>query len=267
MRRATAANESREDFAGVVRTAKLRLLRMHHDARVGHIGGNLSALDAMLVLHHRVLGPDDSFVLAKGHAAGALYVSLWSIGKLADADLAQFHADGTKLAGHPAPGWNPAIPIATGSLGHGLPMAAGVALAKKLEQRPGRVFCLTSDGEWEEGSNWEAIVFARHQRLDRLTILVDANGLQGFGSLREVSSIEPLRDRFAGFGVRVEEIDGHDLEALGRTLSAPSDELRIVVLRTVKGKGVSFMENRFEWHYLPLDDDLYAQAVAEIERG
>ena len=266
MRRATAAHESPEDLAGIARKAKLRLLRMHYESRVGHIGGNLSALDTLLVLHHRVLGPDDAFVLAKGHAAGALYVTLWSVGQLTDSDLEQFHAEGSKLAGHPAPGWNRAIPVATGSLGHGFPMAAGIALAKKLGGLSGRVYCLTSDGEWQEGSNWEALVFARHRKLNQLTVLVDANGLQGFGTVSEVASLEPLRERLAGFGVRVDEVDGHDLNSLTHALSMPSDEFRVVILRTVKGKGVSFMENRVEWHYLPLDDDLYARALEEIER-
>ena len=117
---------------------------MHHEAGVGHVGGNLSALDAMLVLHHRVMTPEDSFILSKGHAAGALYVTLWTTGELDDAQLTEFHADGSRLSGHPAAGWTPGIPFATGSLGHGLPVSAGVALARKLEGRPGRLFCLCS---------------------------------------------------------------------------------------------------------------------------
>ncbi len=125
---APAARQGK-NFEALLLRAKLRLLRMHYESGVGHIGGNLSAIDAMLCLHHRVMTPDDVFVLSKGHAAGALYVTLWTTGQLSDSDLVQFHGERTKLAGHPAPGWLPGIPVATGSLGHGLPMACGIALA------------------------------------------------------------------------------------------------------------------------------------------
>ena len=171
----------------LVKRARRRLLEMHYHAGVGHIGGNLSALDALLVLHHQVMGSDDVFVLAKGHAAGALYITLWSLGKLSDEDLHTFHQDGTLLAGHPVAGWSKDIPFATGSLGHGLPDAAGMALGYKLQSEAREVFCLTSDGEWQEGSNWEALIFAIHQRLANLTILIDENGLQGFGTTHAVN--------------------------------------------------------------------------------
>lgn len=252
-------------YTALVRRARLRLLRMHHESGVGHIGGNLSALDAMLHLHHRVMAPEDVFILSKGHAAGALYVTLWTRGELDDAQLEQFHGEGTRVSGHPAPRWTPGIPFATGSLGHGLPISAGIALAKRFRDEPGRVFCLTSDGEWQEGSNWEALIFALHHRLENLTVVVDANGLQGFGTTREVASMEDLRPRFEAFGARVTEADGHDADALLAVLPPRSEGFQIVVLHTVKGKGISFMENRLEWHYLPLSDDLYAQAVAELE--
>lgn len=158
---------------------------MHFEARVGHIGGNLSSLDAMLVVFHEFLSDLDSFVLSKGHSAGALYTALWSVGRLTDADLDSFHREGTLLAGHPPASGLPDIPFATGSLGHGLSLAAGTALAWKLQDKSGRVFCLTSDGEWQEGSTWEALIFASHHKLDNLTVLIDHNGLQGFGrSLR-----------------------------------------------------------------------------------
>ena len=255
-----------QELAQTARRSRRRLLRMHHESRVGHLGGNLSALDVLLHLHHRVLQPEDVFVLAKGHAAGALYVTLWSLGELDDDDLRDFHRDGTQLAGHTVAGWHPRIPVATGSLGHGLPMAAGLALGRRLDGRPGQVFCLTSDGEWQSGSNWEALIFARHHRLDNLTVLVDVNGLQGFGSTEDVASMEPMIDRFRGFGLQVQEGDGHDPESLARLVDRERGEEgpRVVLLRTVKGKGVSFMENRMEWHYIPLDLDHYRHAVADV---
>jgi transketolase len=163
--------------ADLVRKARARLLRMHYESKVGHIGGNLSALDVLLHLHVRVMTRDDAFVLSKGHSAGALYVTLWATGQITDAELTQFHQDGTKLAGHPVARWHPGIPFATGSLGHGLGLSAGVALGKRLRREAGNVYCLLSDGECEEGSTWEGLIFARHHALSNLVALIDANGL------------------------------------------------------------------------------------------
>ncbi len=247
--------------------ARTRLLQMHYEAKVGHIGGNLSALDAMLHLHSTVMADDDLFVLSKGHSAGALYVTLWAIGLIPDEALKTFHKDGTTLAGHPVAHWHDGISFATGSLGHGLGLAAGAALGKRLRGDPGTVFCLLSDGECEEGSTWEALLFAAHQKLANLVALVDANGLQGFGSTTEVASLEPIAPKFVGLGLDVREIDGHDPAALDEVLRAPRTGPLIVVLRTVKGRGVSFMEGRMEWHYLPMTEAQYSQAIAELEEG
>ena len=248
----------------VIRQARLRLLRMHFESRVGHIGGNLSSLDMMLVLHHRIMKSEDRFVLSKGHSAGALYVTQWSLGRLTDEDLRTFHQDGTKLGGHPPPSGVPGISFATGSLGHGLGLAAGVALAKRLRGEPGHVFCLLSDGEWNEGSNWEALAFAAHQKLDGLTLLVDLNGLQGFGSTAEVADLGSLASKFRDFGLHVLEIDGHDPEAIEQALAARAAGKPVaIVANTVKGSGVSFMEHKMEWHYLPMSAEQYEQAVRE----
>lgn len=244
---------------------KKRLLQMHFESGVGHIGGNLSCLDALMALYHRVLQKEDLFVLSKGHAAGALYAALWSLGRLTDEDLKLFHKEHTKLSGHPAPGWMEEITFATGSLGHGLPLSCGLALAKKLKGEAGRVFCLTSDGEWEEGSNWEALIFAVHHRLEVLTVMVDWNGLQGFGTTKEVAGLDPLKEKFLSFGMPVEEIDGHDLKALETAWSRKAKGPRAVIAHTEKGRGVSFMKNKMEWHYLPLNEAQYKQALAELD--
>ena len=254
------------DLPKIIRTARKRLLQMHFESRAGHIGGNLSAIDLLIVLHHCVLEKDDVFILSKGHAAGALYVTLWSIGRLSDDDLRQFHKDRTKLAGHPAPNWIPQIPFATGSLGHGLPLAVGIALGKALQNQPGRVFCLTSDGEMQEGSTWEAIVFAAHHRIAPLAILIDANGLQGFGATREVTGLQLTPAKFCEFGLPAMEIDGHDPDAIAKACEVRAGGARVVIARTCKGSGVSFMENRMEWHYLPMTESQYRQALAEVER-
>lgn len=245
--------------------ARKRLLKMHFDSGVGHIGGNLSALDAMLILFHEFLGENDKFILSKGHAAGALYISLWSRGKLSDELLSTFHKDNTLLPGHPPVAGIPGIAFATGSLGHGLSLAAGTALACKLKRSPAHVYCLTSDGEWQEGSTWEALIFLCHRRLDNLTVLVDHNTLQGFGTTGEVASMNPLWEKLKGFDVDIDVIDGHDPEAIRGTLARKSRRPHIVFLQTTKGHGVSFMENRMEWHYLPLSAPQFEMALREQE--
>jgi transketolase len=247
-----------------IRAARLRLLRMHFESGVGHIGGNLSALDILLCLYHEVLGPADRFVLSKGHGAGAMYVTLWSVGLLAEEELATFHKDDTRLSGHPPADAIPEILFATGSLGHGQGLAAGLALAKRLGKQGGRVFCLTSDGEWNEGSSWESLIFVAHQKLKNLTFIIDANGLQGFGTTREVANLEPLAEKFRTFGLETIEIDGHDHAAITRALKSPQSGPRAIVAKTTKGSGVSFMADRMEWHYLPLKREQYEIAVKEI---
>lgn len=248
-----------------LKSARKRLLQMHFESGVGHIGGNLSALDAMLVVFHEFLGEKDMFILSKGHSAGALYIALWSTGKLAADDLKLFHKDNTLLAGHPPANGIAGIPFATGSLGHGLSLAAGTALAFNLKQQDSHVYCVTSDGEWQEGSTWEALIFACHRQLSNLTILVDHNNLQGFGNTKEVASMAPLWEKLTGFAVDIEVIDGHELDEIRSALSRKSERPRVVILKTVKGRGVSFMENQMKWHYLPLTAELFQSAVEEID--
>ncbi|MDB5894743.1 MAG: uncharacterized protein JWQ88_2274 [Rhodoferax sp.] len=244
--------------------ARRRLLQMHFESGVGHIGGNLSSLDAMLLVFHEMLRPNDSFVLSKGHSAGALYTALWSVGRLRDEDLKRFHKDETLLAGHPPAGGIPDIPFATGSLGHGLSLAAGTALGFRLRDTADRVFCLTSDGEWQEGSTWEALIFACHHKLSNLCVLVDHNGLQGFGGTDEIASMSPLWERVRGFDADLVTVDGHDLDAIRAELLRPRDRLAIVFLDTIKGKGVSFLENRMDSHYLPLTESQYLDAIQQL---
>jgi transketolase len=237
---------------------------MHYESRVGHLGGNLSCLEMMLHLYTQTLGRDDHFVLSKGHAAGALYICLWMMDRLSDEELCLFHKDGTRLCGHPAAGGIDEVLFATGSLGHGLSLACGLSLAKQLKREPGRVFCLMSDGEWNEGSCWEALIFAAHRRLENLVILTDLNGLQGFGTTKEVADLGSLTDRLQSFGVEAIEIDGHDFESIRHALELDVVGPLAIVARTRKGRGISFMENRMEWHYLPMNEMQYNQAVQEI---
>ena len=248
--------------ADILNQTRSRLLAMHYESGVGHIGGNLSVLDAMMLVFHEYLRADDRFILSKGHAAGAMYATLWSLGRLSDDDLKTFHQDNTLLAGHPpAQGIND-VAFATGSLGHGLSLAAGTALAWRLQNRSDHVFCITSDGEWQEGSTWEALIFAQHHRLDNMTVLVDHNGLQGFGSTRDVASMAQLWEKLSGFDAEVDVVDGHDLPALRAVLNKSSLKPRVVVMQTVKGHGVEFMENKMQWHYLPMTSQEHDAALA-----
>ncbi len=248
----------------LLEAARRRLLHMHWRSGVGHLGGNLSCLDAMMLLHHDLIGPQDRFILSKGHAAGAYYVTLWSLGALTEADLDSFHRDGTRLAGHPPARGLPSILFSTGSLGHGLPLAAGLALAARLQGCARRVFCLTSDGEWQEGSTFEALIFAAHQNLANLIILVDHNRLQGFGSTAEVASMDPLGARLAGFDVELRDCDGHDLQSLRAALGPQGNRPAVVIMRTTKGRGVPGLEGRMESHYLPLTEAQYQGALARL---
>ena len=262
----TTANVDNDEAPSARRArARRRLLQMHFESGVGHLGPNLSALDVILALYHDVMRPGDQFVLSKGHAAGALYVALWTLGRLDDDDLTQFHGEGTLLSGHPPASGIDDILFATGSLGHGLGLASGLALAKRLRGEPGRVFCLTSDGEWNEGSTWESLIFARHQRLTNLSLIIDMNGLQGFGTTQEVADLSPLAEKPRAFGLETIEIDGHDPQAIARALNAEAGSgPRCVVAQTRKGRGVSFMEGRLEWHYLPMTPAQYEQALGEV---
>jgi transketolase len=237
---------------------------MHFDSHVGHIGGNLSCIDTMVVLFHLILKKDDQFILSKGHSAGAYYATLWSIGKLSESDLLKFHKDDTLLSAHPPAHGIDDILFATGSLGHGLSLASGLALAKKLRSQPGRIYCLMSDGELNEGSCWEALIFAKQQKLSNLTMIVDLNGLQGFGTTKDVADLEPLVDKFTSFGVPTNVVDGHDFESLAASLTN-QDVFNIVIAKTHKGNGISYMQDRMEWHYLPMSQEQYELAIREIE--
>ncbi|MHB1536966.1 MAG: transketolase [Acidimicrobiales bacterium] len=245
-----------------------------HRANVGHIGSALCIADVLAVLFGGVLRLDgevgrDRLVLSKGHAALALYAVLEATGALGIEELRTYCADGTALGAHPEHVVD-GIDFSTGSLGHGLSIGAGAALGARLSGSSRRAFVLLSDAELNEGSVWEAVMFAAQHRLGRLTAIVDVNRQQALGYTRDVLDLEPLADRWRAFGWAVCDLDGHDVEALEAALAADADadaQPRVIVARTTFGKGVSYMENRIEWHYLPLSDEHYAQAIEELEVG
>lgn len=266
---------NRPDPKAFARRIRAHALRMVHAAKASHIGGCLSMADILAVLYTRILRIDpanpqltrrDRFVLSKGHAAAILYATLAECGFFPVDELANYCRDGSIFTGHVSHAV-PGVEVSTGSLGHGLPIAIGMALAAKSAYTGARVFCLLSDGECDEGSNWEGILFAPHHMLDNLCVIVDFNKIQSFGSVAEVLNLDPFAEKWRSFGWNVEEIDGHDLSALERALNSQRSTLgkpTVVIAHTVKGKGVSFMENKLEWHYRSPSDELLAQALAEI---
>lgn len=219
-----------------------------------------------MTLHHCVMGSDDRFVLSKGHSAGALYATLWSLGRLSEEDLETFTKDNSLLPGHPSGSGIPGLMFSTGSLGHGPSLAAGLALAARHKKVNRKVYCLCSDGEWQEGSCWEALNFAIHHHLDNLVILIDQNGLQGFGRTNEVISCDDITLRIAAFGAEVIKISGHDPDAIKKSIMAPANGVpRVFILDTVKGRGLHF-EDKLESHYLPLSEAEYLSARKALEQ-
>ena len=244
-----------------IREAKLALLDMHFAAEVGHIGGNMSCIDILMTLHHEVMGPDDLFVLSKGHSAGALYVTLASKGLIPAEELATFHKDGTRLPGHPAP--HTFVPFATGSLGHGLSLAAGMALAKKITGAPGRVYCVLSDGELQCGSTYEALQFAATQQLP-LTAIVDVNGLQGFGQTSHIMDGYPEEVWHAV--ARAYTINGHDPQAIITTCGRHWGGFLPIQAFTHKGHDIPGLTDTMESHYTPLTEAQYEAAREALLR-
>jgi transketolase len=242
-------------------------------AEVGHIGSSLSVADVLGALFAEVLNvpavddPDrDRFILSKGHAALALYAALHGVGRLSDEQLRGFCGELSPLGAHPEHRVD-GIDFSTGSLGMGLPMGAGAALAARLQGSRRRVFVLVSDAECNEGSLWEAVMFAAHRGLGNLVAIVDLNGQQALGYTRDVLDLAPLAERWRAFGWDVTETDGHDAPGLARLLGGLDPEAErphAVIARTTFGKGVSYMEGRIKWHYWPMSDDEYAQALAEV---
>jgi transketolase len=252
-------------------------LQMTHRAGMGHPGGDLSASDILATLYSAVLKVDpahprdprrDRFVMSKGHASGALYATLAGAGFFPEQDLQTYMQPLSRLNGHPANTKLPGVEASTGPLGHGLPIAVGMAIGAKLLRDDWRTFVLVGDGELEEGSNWEAAMVAAHRGLDNLTLVVDRNGLQQGDTTHNTSSLEPLGAKWQAFGWAVQEVDGHDHAALLEVLSrAPQQTGKptCIIANTHKGHPVSFITDRVEWHHhVPSEQEL---AAALLELG
>jgi transketolase len=270
-----AGRASTEELA---RRIRCRALEMVTRARAAHIASALSIADIVAALYGRALRVDpaqpehperDRFILSKGHACVAVYAALAETGFIDPALLETYGTDGSMLMAHISHKVA-GVEFSTGALGHGLPFGTGKALAAKRSRKTWRTIVLTSDGEWGEGSNWEAALFAAHHELDNLLCIIDYNKLQSLTTVDETLRLEPLHSKFDAFGWAVKEVDGHDHAALSTALDAgswPTGKPAMLIAHTVKGKGVSFMENRVEWHYRNPTPELLAQAVAEIGEG
>lgn len=243
-----------------------QLITMHANANVGHLGGNLSCIDGMYAVFAQ-LGHRDRFILSKGHSAGALYTVLAAYDILPAELLATFHKDATTLPGHPPANTFDAIPFATGSLGHGLSLAAGFALSQRMRGTAQRTFCLTSDGEWQEGSTWEALLFLCHHQLTNLTILIDANRWQGFGDTTTVASMHDIATKLAAFPIDLIEVNGHQSTEIRAALAQTPTRPRCIVLHTVKGRGLLDMADSLRSHYLPPTPAQVDHALSYLHAG
>ncbi len=258
-----------QDLNKIKKECLKTLLGMYKKANAGHIGSSLSCLDILIYLHFRQMKNKDLFILSKGHAAAALYTVLAKSGKIPASMLDSFYKDGTCLAAHPPCDGQAGIPFGTGSLGHGLSLAAGMALSTGFTKKKFSVYCVISDGDCNEGSTWEAALFAAHHGLKNLTVIMDRNGLQGFGKSSGVLNLEPLRKKWEDFNFEVVVAkDGNDFNELDKAFKKLKNKRTkkpgCIIAKTVKGSGVSYMEGKMEWHYLPMDDNQYARALLDL---
>ena len=264
------------DIERLARKIRIHTVRMIHAAKSSHTGSCLSMAELLAVLYGRILRIDparpdwsgrDRFILSKGHACAALYAVLAETGFFPKSWLGTFYQNGSPLAGHVTHAGVPGVEVSTGSLGHGLSIACGMALAGKRDARPYRVFALLSDGECDEGSTWEAMLFAGHHQLDNLVAIIDYNKIQSIGRVAEVLDLNPFADKWRACRWSACEIDGHDpseIEHAFREVPRRAGSPTCVIAHTVKGKGVSFMEDKLLWHYRPPSVDELRNALAEL---
>ena len=267
--------EPEDDLVRHAKLIRTHAVRMVYRSRASHLGSCLSVADILACLYWRVLRIDpanpgwmerDRLILSKGHAAAILYATLAERGFFPTEELETYCQMGSRLTGHVTSGV-PGVELSSGSLGHGLPVGCGMALAAKREGLPFRTFVLLSDGELDEGSNWEAFLFAPQHGLDNLIAIVDYNKIQSFGRTKDILDLDPLADKLRAFRWGVREVDGHDYQQLidaFDTLPFEPGKPSIIIAHTIKGKGVSFMEDLLSWHYSSPSDQQLQLALAEI---
>jgi transketolase len=268
---------SAQDTRALARQIRMHALRMTSSGGSSHVGSVFSVTDILAVLYGAVLRVDpmnpkwpdrDRVILSKGHAGAGMYAALAERRFFSVEKLRTHYQDGSDLSGHVSHKGVPGVELSTGSLGHGLSVAAGMALGCCLDGRPSRVFCIQSDGECDEGSVWEAAMFSAHHRLDNLLVVVDYNKIQSLDTVANTLALEPFADKWRAFGWAVAECDGHDHDALRIALGGTRREAgrpTCVLAHTTKGKGVSFMENSVLWHYRTAKGEEFTRALAELE--
>ncbi len=274
-------NISKEEISLLKKEAtriRILVLDMIRRSKSSHIGSNLSAVEILITLYFKVMNvspllassPErDRFILSKGHAAAVLYAVLARKGFFKERYLTTYYRNKSKLAGHISYGSVKGVEISSGSLGHGLPIANGMAIAGKKDSKKYKVFALLSDGECEEGSTWEAILFAGQHKLDNLVAIVDFNKWQALGRVDEVLSLKPFKKKVASFGWEVREADGHSFKELYRLLSSipfKKNKPSLLIAHTIKGKGLFFMENKLESHYKPPSDEEYKKTIENLKK-
>jgi len=250
-------------------------LKMVYAAKASHIGGALSMVDILAVLYNEFLNIDpsnpdnpdrDRFLLSKGHTCTGLYATLALKGFFPVKDLDKYAKDGSKFISHTSH-YIPGIEISAGSLGHALPVCCGLALAAKRKKKYWKTYCLISDGELDEGSNWESILMAPQLKLDNLILIVDYNKIQSLGSVKDVIDLNPLSEKFLAFRWETFEVDGHDHQALKNVFANVQEsnaKPKVIIAHTIKGKGVSFMEDKLLWHYRSPNEDQFNDAIKEL---
>ncbi|MCX7046116.1 MAG: transketolase [Candidatus Sumerlaeota bacterium] len=265
-----------EELAAIARQMRQRIFKAAINAAGGHISGSLSPVEILTVLYHEILNVNsreprwdgrDRFILSKGHACLALYAALASRGFIEPQEMLTFGKSGTRLGGHPDMHKVPGAEASTGSLGHGFPFGCGIALAAKRNQWPFRVFAMTGDGECQEGTVWEAALFAAQHQLDNLTVIVDYNKLQAMDRIEKITGLEPLRAKWEAFGWEAREVDGHDIAALHEALSRVpfrQGKPSALIAHTIKGRGVSYMEQVPIWHFRMPNAEEMATAQREL---
>ncbi len=266
-----------EALANIANDIRMGVIKQVYEAQSGHPGGSLSCADILAVLYFNQMNIDpkkpeaperDRFVLSKGHCAPALYATLARKGYFNEEDLAGFRKVESNLQGHPDMNKVPGVDMTTGSLGQGLSAAVGMALGSKMDSAGCRVYCLVGDGEIEEGQIWEAAMSASKNKLDNLCVIVDHNGLQIDGKVEDVAGLIDIKEKFESFGFYAMEIDGHDIEEIIHAFDMAKHKKgmpTVIIANTIKGKGVSFMEGKIEWHGKAPNKEQYEEAINELK--
>lgn len=263
-----------EKYKKIAKRVRLKILDMIHKRKTPHIGSSLSIVEILVALYFKCMKVSkekmcnnnrDKFILSKGHGCPALYAVLAEKGFIKKSELEKFAINNGLWETHPTKNLEKGIEVSTGSLGHGLSIGVGMALAGKVDNKKYKVYVLMSDGELNEGSTWEAIMFAGHHKLSNLVALVDCNKIQALGFTRDILDLEPLNTKWKNFGWYVQEINGHNFEQIFDAFKNLSkDKPNVVILHTIKGKGISFMESKLLWHYRAPDDEEYKKALKEL---